>query len=425
MENRKATKRALLTSITALVMCVVMLAGTTFAWFTDTASTGVNKIQAGNLDVGFEYWNGRGYVDATDVSLFSEDTCWEPGHTEVVYLKVINKGKLALKYKLSTINTFEYQYAKNSKGNQILLSNYLKIGVAENKNASDGTYATREAAIAAIANNTVDYTSYTKASVLAPNAADYLAFVVYMPTSVGNEANAVDSSNLPWIRFNLALNATQVEHENDSFGNEYDKDLPYPIAGQDLQMTGTLLKDELKVGTPVILLGADASDYNGWGVGYTATINLNGNSLTTGTGHQPVITVGSSGNLTITGDGTVDASGGSENITAVTVDNGGKLTIKSGTFIGKDKNSCIYNNGGTIVIEGGFFKCEGPYNGKYYVLNQENSSSGTITVKGGTFVNYNPSTGDDNLGGNFVADGYKVVPETQTNGDVWYTVVPE
>ena len=51
MNNKRATKRALLTSVMALVMCVVMLVGTTFAWFTDTASTGVNKIQAGNLDV--------------------------------------------------------------------------------------------------------------------------------------------------------------------------------------------------------------------------------------------------------------------------------------------------------------------------------------------------------------------------------------
>ena len=51
MNTKKATKRALLTSVTALVMCVVMLVGTTFAWFTDTASTGVNKIQAGNLDI--------------------------------------------------------------------------------------------------------------------------------------------------------------------------------------------------------------------------------------------------------------------------------------------------------------------------------------------------------------------------------------
>ena len=65
MTNSKSTKRALLTSVLALLMCVAMLIGATFAWFTDTASTGVNKIQAGNLDVKLEYataWNDDGSV---------------------------------------------------------------------------------------------------------------------------------------------------------------------------------------------------------------------------------------------------------------------------------------------------------------------------------------------------------------------------
>ena len=55
MENSKSTRRALLTSVLALLMCVTMLVGATFAWFTDTASTGVNKIQAGNLDLEVQY----------------------------------------------------------------------------------------------------------------------------------------------------------------------------------------------------------------------------------------------------------------------------------------------------------------------------------------------------------------------------------
>ena len=76
-----------------------------------------------------------------------------------------------------------------------------------------------------------------------------------------------------------------------------------------------------------------------------------------------------------------------------------------------------------MVIEGGFFYTDYNYKGKYYVLNKNNSTNGTITVKGGTFVNYDPSKGDDNLGGNFVADGYKVVSENKANGEVWYTVV--
>lgn len=190
-------------------------------------------------------------MDAKDVSLFSEETQWEPGHTEIVYLKVINQGNLALKYRLNTINTFEYQYAKNSKGDQILLSKYLKIGIAEGKNAAVGTYAKREDAIAEVENNTVAYDSYTKENTLLPatgdnESADYLAFVVYMPTTVGNEANAVDSNNLPWIRFNLALTATQVEHEKDSFGDTYDEGVPYPIVGADEDGTGEVLYNELQ-----------------------------------------------------------------------------------------------------------------------------------------------------------------------------------
>ena len=55
--NSKSTKRALLTSVLAMVVCLAMLVGSTFAWFTDTATTGVNKIQAGNLDIELSYKN--------------------------------------------------------------------------------------------------------------------------------------------------------------------------------------------------------------------------------------------------------------------------------------------------------------------------------------------------------------------------------
>ena len=60
MTNRKSTKRALLGSVMAMVLCLAMLIGATFAWFTDTASTGVNKIQAGNLDVVLEMKDASG-----------------------------------------------------------------------------------------------------------------------------------------------------------------------------------------------------------------------------------------------------------------------------------------------------------------------------------------------------------------------------
>lgn len=419
----KNKKTALLMSFTSLLICFAMLVGSTFAWFTDTASTGVNKIVAGNLKVGFQYWNGEKYVDAKDVSLFSEETQWEPGHTEIVYLKVINQGNLALKYRLSTINTFEYQYAKNSKGDQILLSKYLKIGIAEGKNAAVGTYAKREDAIAAVENNTVAYDSYTKENTLLPatgdnESADYLAFVVYMPTTVGNEANwdpnVTGSYGAPWIRFNLALNATQASYKKDSFDEKYDENVPYPVAGVGADGAGNAIYDELEKQNPYILLGADASRSFGWFVRYATTMNLNGHTMNT-TGNQSVIDVTANGDLVITGNGTIDASDGIESVTAVTVDHGGKLTIENGTFIGKAGNTCIYNAGGTVVIKGGTFQGD-----PQWTLNCQDGSGAVITVMGGSFYQFNPSnanTGKDEI---VVADGYKVVQD----GD-WYTVVAE
>ena len=415
------SKKALLSSAFALVLSVAMLIGTTFAWFTDTASTAVNKIQSGNLKVGFQYWNGEKYVDAKDATLFSEETLWEPGHTEVVYLKVINQGNLALKYRLNTINTFEYQYAKNSDGNQILLSKYLKIGIADGKNAAEGVYETREEAIAAAADNLVSYDSCTKDNTLLPattdsESADYFAFVVYMPTDVGNEANwdknVRGSYGAPWIRFNLALNATQASYENDSFDNKYDEGVPYPLAGVDANGTGNVIYDELEKQNPSILLGADAARSFGWFVRYATTINLNGHSMTTN-GNQSVIYVTANGNLVITGNGTLDASGGRDSVTAVTVDHGGKLTIENGTFIGKEGNSCIYNAGGTVEIKGGTFKGD-----PQWTLNCQDGSGSVITVKGGTFYKFDPSNANVGAGEIVVPDSFKVVQ----NGD-WYTVV--
>ena len=120
MNNKRATKRALLTSVMALVMCVVMLVGTTFAWFTDTASTGVNNIQAGNLDIELQYataWDGTtgaptAWADAEGQTLTfktkdnraTDKILWEPGcRYELPELRIVNKGNLALKYKI-TVN---------------------------------------------------------------------------------------------------------------------------------------------------------------------------------------------------------------------------------------------------------------------------------------------------------------------------------
>lgn len=141
--------------------------------------------------------------------------------------------------------------------------------------------------------------------------------------------------------------------------------------------------------------------------GKGAVIDLNGhkiNNLST------AIAINVDGSLEIKGDGTVDGGQGGNN-QAVHVTETGKLVIRGGNFtVGPDAtgvgNSCVECWGGSIEIYGGYFRSEAAFNGKYYVLNQKNNQPGTITVYGGRFEEYDPATGDDNLGGSFLAPGY-------------------
>ena len=134
------TKRALLTSALAIVACVAMLIGSTFAWFTDTASTGVNKIQAGNLDVKLEYKNTKGadFKEAkADTPVFKDGALWEPGHVEYVVLKVSNAGNLALKYKLG-INIASEKESTNVYGDTFKLSDYIHFAVLNGDKTEGG-----------------------------------------------------------------------------------------------------------------------------------------------------------------------------------------------------------------------------------------------------------------------------------------------
>ena len=224
MNTKKATKRALLTSVMALVMCVVMLVGTTFAWFTDTASTGVNKIQAGNLDVELWYKNTKGSdfnkVIDNSTEVFKDGTLWEPGHVEYVVLKIRNAGSLALKYKLG-INIADEKPSINVYNNELKLSNYIRFGVVD----GDRSDLNRDALVTAAGEGTVLSTGYTKENHLLAGTTDNektVTLVVWMPTTVGNEANHKTDVAAPSIDLGIKVDATQYTYEKDSFDNTYD-----------------------------------------------------------------------------------------------------------------------------------------------------------------------------------------------------------
>ena len=432
MTNSKSTKRALLTSVLALLMCVAMLIGATFAWFTDTASTGVNKIQAGNLDVELEYKNSdtTGFTEADkNTKVFKEGALWEPGHVEYVVLKVSNAGSLALKYKLG-INIANEVGSTNVYNNAFKLSNYIRFAVLDGDQSNLG----RDNLVATAGNGAALNAGYTAENHLTATGTDnsqkVVTLVVWMPTTVGNEANHLTGKNAPSIDLGISVVATQDTVESDSFDDQYDKDATYPAVNQ-AELTALLN------GGKIVTLGKDIAPTETITVSRNvkSTLDLNGKTLAN-TGdiwsdnNWALVSAQNGANLTITANGTFAAR--ENDCYAVDVQDGSTVTITSGTF--KGNIHAVYVLEGTAIIQGGVYSVQQKYpdadKANEFVLNcyDANRENGTakITVTGGTFVNFNPADCQaEGAHTNFVADGYKVVTENQTNGDVWYTVVPK
>ena len=232
--NQKATKRALLTSVMALVMCVVMLVGTTFAWFTDTASTAVNKIQAGNLNVALEMWDGEKWVDAENQTLQfktadnrTDNILWEPGCTyELPELRVINKGNLALKYKIS-ISGAKDATPENDKNDLKLLDvidwTYSVIGAGGDATAELGTER------------------HLAAKTGEADVFDTLTIKGQMQTSAGNDYQGMAIEGIA-----ITVVATQDTVEYDSFGKDYDENATYPVVVSQNELNTSLTLDALK-----------------------------------------------------------------------------------------------------------------------------------------------------------------------------------
>ena len=231
MTNRKSTKRALLGSVVAMVLCLAMLVGATFAWFTDTASTGVNKIQAGKLDVALEMQNADGkwvsaegktldFVKAADAK--DEAILWEPGCTyELPALRIRNNGNLALKYKVAITG----------------INGSAKLNEAIEWTIGDVAMGAEQHLAAGESN----------------------AFTIkgHMKESAGNEYMNESIDGIA-----ITVVATQDTVESDSFDKDYDADAEYPVvAVGDVNTDGdTVLKDKEEDHTIQVTVPAGALD---------------------------------------------------------------------------------------------------------------------------------------------------------------------
>ena len=224
MNESTKTKKALRGSLFALFLCIVLLIGTTFAWFTDTASTGVNKIQSGRLDVGLEMKDNDGkWVNAEGKTLQfkvnktipAEGTqiLWEPGCTyELPELRVVNKGNLALKYKIQITGI---------------------QGDEELNKVIDWTYSVSGEAVASL-----DTERHLAAKTGEDDVFDTLKIKGHMQESAGNEYQdkSIDGVSITVI-------ATQDTVENDSFGNTYDANAAYPVVAKDQNEVNDIIKN--------------------------------------------------------------------------------------------------------------------------------------------------------------------------------------
>ena len=327
MNTKKATKRTLLTSVMALVMCVVMLVGTTFAWFTDTASTGVNKIVSGNLKVDIIGADSDSHIEklnftkaATTDAEAGAEILWEPGCRYVTEgFRIANKGNLALKWK-AQVNTGT---TAANEGNFDLLDVIDFYLVTK---AADGTKT--ETALD-------EFTGNLKKT----ETSDVYYIKGVMQTTAGN-----DYQGLTLDGIGITVYATQDTVENDSYGPEYDRNAEYPIDTWDgTSATAAELAAATDNTNKVVtvdsgkLLAAlaqsvnDSKDYSDYTIKLTKNLDLNGIEWT------PIGTKGTSNVF----KGTFDGDGR-------TIKN---LKISSGdcvAFFGAVENATVKN----LTVEG-------------------------------------------------------------------------
>ena len=231
MSNRKSTKRALLGSVMAMVLCLAMLVGATFAWFTDTASTGVNKIQSGKLDVALEMKDASGnwvsaegktldFVKAADAK--DEAILWEPGCTYTLpELRVVNNGNLALKYMIKI--TGIKGDAKLNEAIEWTIGD-VAMGAEQHLKAGESNEFTIKG---------------------------------HMKESAGNEYMNESIDGIA-----ITVVATQDTVESDSFDKDYDAGAEYPVvAVANVNTNGdTVLKDKEEDHTIQVTVPAGALD---------------------------------------------------------------------------------------------------------------------------------------------------------------------
>ena len=380
MTSSKSTKRALISSALAILMCVAMLIGTTFAWFTDTASTGVNKIQAGNLNIELQMKDNNGkWVNAEGKTLPflvegkipAEGTqiLWEPGCTYYVpQIRVLNKGNLAVKF----------EYLPEALGLTGKLAEVLTFTAKTfDKEGNE------------------DSDINIEPEVLEPGeASPAWSFGYHMDENAGNEYQNATATGMC-----VTVVATQVPYEKDSISDQYDKDATYPVveaADLDTKLDeladGSVITVEGTVNTPLTI--SKPVTINNLTATAPVTIassgvTLNAANIEYKAPKTPALVVNSDvTDVTITNSAITAATGKTGSHTAVSLPVSGKVVF-TGNTVTNDYNGIEFGQGKTEALGDGSIIANNIF--KNIVNNAISiyrvAEGAKITIKNNTFEN--------------------------------------
>ena len=200
-----STKKALIASMLSMLVCVSMLIGSTFAWFTDSASTNVNTIKSGSLEV--ELIKGDEDVKLGDSLKWvkadgheDEEVLWEPGATyDLESFRIKNSGTLAIKYKIVVNGLTGSAKLLEALDFTVKVEGDDKVDTIAALNGYEGKLS----ASAITGKITISGT---------------------MRKDAGNEYMNEEISGI-----SIAVYATQATEEYDSNGNTYDEEASYPV----------------------------------------------------------------------------------------------------------------------------------------------------------------------------------------------------
>lgn len=399
MTNTKSTKRALLASVMAMLLCFTMLLGTTFAWFTDSVTSGNNIIKSGTLDVEM-YWaygteapDSATWTDASTGAIFNYDK-WEPGYVEVRHIKIANVGTLALKYQIKIVANGEVSDLAD------VIDVYYVDPAVQVSDRAQLTDANKLGTLTEVLANLAN----TANGELAANTADTITLALKMQESADNEyQNLAIGSD-----FSVVLMATQLTAETDSFDDQYDKDAEYKEPSISVATFEQLKAAFAKGGNVELTADIAITELVTIPAGVEVYLDMNGKTITPASANvDPLFDVKTGAALVIDGNGTFDLGEmGTVNGMSLMYPRG-DVTINSGTFkiaTNGTKYGSMFvgiNGGkGKLIINGGYF------DGGYYkegdcfnnCRNLINGSWGQyIRIYGGTFVGQNPAWGDEGM----------------------------